>query len=89
MTARAITPNHPATILPAPEEAVLEAVVLEPVAELLDELPEAEVPVEEAVEEESVAVAVAVDEPVVVLLALGVVVVVATAVVSVDTLDSV
>lgn len=70
MTATAITPIHPATILPAPEDEVLEAVAPEPVAEplLLAELPEVEEAVESAVEEESVAEAV--DEPVVVLLAL-------------------
>lgn len=97
MTARAITPIHPATILPAPEEAVLEELELDPVAVLLALLSSDEAVaslVEEAVEEASVAVAV--DEPVVVLLALTVVLTaaaeeVATAVERVvdDTLDKV
>lgn len=75
MTARAMTPIHPATILPAPEEAVLEELELDPVAVLLALLLSSDEAVaslvEEAVEEASVAVAV--DEPVVVLLALLVV----------------
>lgn len=95
MTARAITPIHPATILPAPEEAVLEELELDPVEVLLALLLSDEAVaslVEEAVEEASVAVAV--DEPVVVLLALTVVLTVAeevaTAVERVDdTLDKV
>lgn len=96
MTARAITPIHPATILPAPEDAVLEELALDPVAVLLALLASDEAVaslVEEAVEEASVAVAV--DEPVVVLLALTVVLTaaaeeeVATAVERVDTMDKV
>lgn len=95
MTARAITPIHPATILPAPEEAVLEELEVDPVEVLLALLLSDEAVaslVEEAVEEASVAVAV--DEPVVVLLALTVVLTVAeevaTAVERVDdTLDKV
>lgn len=95
MTARAITPIHPATILPAPEEAVLEELELDPVAVLLALLSSDEAVaslVEEAVEEASVAVAV--DEPVVVLLALTVVLTVAEEVATavervVDTLDKV